>query len=73
MQELYAEFVMAKWWRGGHLITAHNAEVGRPFRHPHPHSSAQTPELSAQAWVSGRSPAELVLSPWYGKGFGEIL
>lgn len=64
MQEFYAEFVMAKWWHGGYLVTAHNAEVGKPFHPPRPHSSAPTPEPSALAWASSRSAAEPVLSPW---------
>lgn len=69
MQEFYAEFVMAKWWRGGYLVTAHNAEVGRPFLPPLPHSSARTPEPSAQAWAPSQSRAGPALSPWYRRGF----
>lgn len=50
-------------------VTAHNAEVGRQFHPPHPHSSAPTPGPSAQAQAPGGSLAEPVLSPWYGRGF----
>lgn len=61
MQAFYIELVMAGWRGGGSLVAAHNAEVGRQFRPPHPHSSAPTPEPAAQAQAPSWSLAEPVL------------
>lgn len=51
----------------GFFTTAHSAEVGRLCRPLHPHSSAPAPAPAVvQAQAPSLSPAEPVLSPWYG-------